>query len=136
MALALVVSGNPINAADLNQYFNILTGVMSDQEVTINRARILLASPYRVHRHPYANDRHIESGTGTTAGSVNSTLSVTFTTAYTATPVVTAVVFQASLYSIPSIAVQAESTTGCTIQTASGASPAYSTPVRWHAEGN
>lgn len=40
MALYSVSQGGVINAADLDQFFNLLTGVMSDQQVTVtNRVR-------------------------------------------------------------------------------------------------
>lgn len=43
MALATVSAGGVINAADPNQYYNLLTGVMTDQPVTVsNRIRAQL----------------------------------------------------------------------------------------------
>jgi len=48
----------------------------------------------RVHRHPYANERHIESGTvAVTTSGVNGsgTASVSFTDAFASDPVVVAV---------------------------------------------
>lgn len=95
-------------------------------------------SVMRTHRHPYANDRHIESGTVliTTGTNVAGSASASFTDAFASAPVVMATAQFAG--SAPAGGVSAfvasVSTTGVTVWGAPG-SGWTSQPVAWLAEG-
>jgi hypothetical protein len=124
-------ASTPLPAATLNTHLRdnltYLKGVLggSDlQNVAIHANRTLSQGGMRVHRHPFANHRHIESGSAAmTAGS----LSVTFADAYAVAPAVVAMSNAINL----DLFCSARTTTGCTI-TASGAS---TQTICWIAEG-
>lgn len=125
------VASTPLPASDLNTHvrdnLTYIKGVLggSDlQNVTVHANKLLTQGGLRVERHPYANNRHVESGsTAMTAGS----LSVTFTDAYAVAPAVVAISNASNL----DLFLSARSTTGCTI-TAAGASTQV---ICWIAEG-
>lgn len=103
------------------------SGTMTANEVVYNGMR--------AHRHPYANDRHVESGTATTSsGSVG----VTFTSAFSAAPHV-AVGIVGSGGSVSNFAAQqSAATTGVTLLAINPASGNLSGSfnIHWIAEGN
>ncbi len=125
------VASTPLPATDLNTHvrdnLTYLKGVLggSDlQNVAVHANKLLTHGGMRVQRHPFANNRHIESAsTAMTAGS----LSVTFTDAYSVAPAVIALSNTDAL----SLLLSARNTTGCTI-TAAGAS---TQTICWIAEG-
>lgn len=84
----------------------------------------------RVHRHPYTNHRHIETGQ-VAIGNAPASVSITFTDAFAATPAVIAMGGSpgGGLYR------SAVSTTGATIGSWTAASMSAST-IHWYAEGN
>lgn len=107
-----------------------------DNIITVDSSGVVKtgAALMRVHRHPFANDRHVESGKAayTTNGSGVATGSVTFTDAFTAAPVVCLTAEQTGANEVRAF-ITAISTTGFSWQTA-GAS-AVSGNIHWAAEG-
>lgn len=94
----------------------------------------LVYNGMRAHRHPYANDRHVESGSVTTSGGV---AAVSFTSAFSSTPSVVATIVGSAGTSSNFAAIQSASTTGVTllaINLSSGNASGTFT-IHWHAEG-
>lgn len=105
--------------ATLTSLWNFATGMLQ------------LAS-MRVHRHPYGNDRHIESGTvsGTTPGGGSFIdVALTFTDAYASTPVLSAI----AILPATDVQIVSKSTTGATLRINGPNSTSVS--ADWHAEG-
>jgi hypothetical protein len=144
------VTGEIVTAAIGNAQWrdnlNYLYG--SSGDVTLyGTANLILGGNYRaesgafrIHRHPYANERHLESGTVliTTGSSVASSASASFTNAFAATPVVMATAQWAGAggasSNVPVAAVSSVSTTGCTVWGGPG-NGWTNQPVAWLAEG-
>lgn len=96
------------------------------------------ANGLSVHRHPYSNDRHIESGgvSVTTSGANGSgSAAVSFTSAFSATP--TVVASTQGVTPMSAGHTDSASTSGFTAYAANfnGTGPSTLT-VNWHAEGN
>ena len=125
------VASTPLPASDLNTHvrdnLTYLKGVLggSDlQNVAIHANKTLTQGGMRVHRHPSANNRHIEAAAAAMTGG---SLSVTFADAYAIAPIVVAM----SNTTYLGLYLSARSTTGCTI-VAAGAS---TETICWIAEG-
>ncbi len=107
-----------VTAANMNTYLSdeltYLKAVLDGtdlQNVAVHANKTLSQGGMRVHRHPYANNRHIESGSGTGTGS--QTYSVTFTDAYGTAPRVVATLTSDAGTVVCALSIL---TTGCTIK--------------------
>lgn len=118
----------------LNQAETItLASLDTSGNLTLSGARVAFASPYRAHRHPYANDRHIESGLVTTSAAAD--VAVTFNTAFAGTPNVTSTAHDGSAASHAPMT-NTVSTTGFNISCYTAANAREAVGVAWEAEGN
>lgn len=127
--------GDVFTAAWVNEISGDLSYLRGDAGGVTLIAQVSGGTQMRAHRHPYGNDRHIESGIVTTSGGV---AAVSFTSAFSSTPAVVATIVGSAGSVGNYAATQGASTTGVTllaISTSSGnASGTFS--IHWHAEGN
>lgn len=96
-------------------------------------ANELVYNGMRAHRHPYSNDRHIESGVATTSSGV---VAVSFTSTFASTPHVTLGIESSSGVATHFPAYQSAGTTGVTVLSIGlDGNAAGSINVSWNAEG-
>lgn len=115
-----------------NQALVQLATLDSSGIFTSNQLKDSSGGTMRVHRHPYANARHIESGSVTLGAGGGASVSITFTDAFSSPPNVIVVGTAGNGFPY----VSAVSTTGATFTSFSSAPSTWgSQTVYWIAEG-
>lgn len=140
------VAGETVTAALLNTHvrdntqhvYNAISGV-DTQNVAVHANKTLTQGGLRAQRHPYANERHMESGTNNhgslNAGTNSSGVAITFSNAYASAP---SVVVSATGSTYPAESTAAASnvtTTGFTLTARNLASVSQTVVACWQAEG-